>query len=63
MAEIGRCGGCAFWLENSANSHEGECRRFPPVWEKTSDASPRWRKGIWPMTSNDDGCGEFQTKA
>ena len=35
----------------------GECKRFPPIQIKEDEKD--WPIGVWPITKEDDSCGEF----
>lgn len=54
--EMEKCENCRFWSKN-----DGDCRRYPPV------LAPRKEQeiiessyGVFPGTSGDDWCGEYE---
>lgn len=47
----GRCGTCNhFWPSGPEGSNAGRCHRY----------APGRTDGLWPMTVNFEGCGEWQ---
>jgi hypothetical protein len=55
-----KCKTCKWW---DWERHDGiyvpaKCRRFPPV--KMRDDEPRIGRGIWPLTTEFDWCGEHE---
>lgn len=53
-AEMKRCEFCQFWVVT--NKKWGACHRFPPQLIGTNDDVTT----EWPMTDQDDFCGEFR---
>ncbi len=52
------CRDCIFWSRNlKPGMTNGQCRRFPPVIERT-DAG---LKALWPLTEPFAWCGEHST--
>ena len=61
MSEAGHCGNCAFWT--SAGETFGRCqRRAPTGLCPMFDAHGEIVVDIWPRTSIDDFCGEWELK-
>lgn len=63
------CAGCRFWnLENMDAKTSflvfGECRRYPPTRPSVDpkDAVSPLLDWLWPLTEEDDWCGEFRAK-
>lgn len=48
----GACFKCLWWRHNAGQL--GDCRRHSPSIDSQTG------RGVWPVTSEDDGCGEFQ---
>jgi hypothetical protein len=59
-----RCETCRFWKKPwSEKDHEGGCRRFPPVataYQSGGFMGGEQRLTIWPQTSSQAWCGEYQ---
>jgi hypothetical protein len=70
------CKTCKYWDQEVMESHGdgiGECRRFPPfisdqIYKKQLVASngniedARWIATIYPITAQQDWCGEWKAK-
>lgn len=59
------CPGCRFW--DAFDARSGECRRHAPTavqFAQTQDANERGGDSgaVWPVTSDDDWCGEWEAK-
>ena len=52
-----RCDNCRFWLKSEKIPGTGECRRHTP--RGLEDYMPM---AYWPVTKQDDWCGEFEAK-
>jgi hypothetical protein len=56
------CRSCRFWRRDPASDRGpdwGECRRMPPTLPPI-EQEKLLHVGIWPHTSGDDWCGEWQ---
>lgn len=59
------CANCRYWNAQSPPAREypdmynrEQCRRHAPT---ISPHEPLWEsRGVWPMTSGMDGCGDFE---
>jgi hypothetical protein len=58
--KIKACANCAFW--DASNESEGSCRRSAPQTVVFEISSKQSVKTVFPVTSADDWCGEFQAK-
>lgn len=63
-----QCETCVFWKRKNDISEAGRCRRYAPKpinWfvpdsGEEDDAEPT-PEAVWPVTWNDDWCGEWQS--
>lgn len=71
MMEKPRCANCRFWWDESFvdalgrnETKEGDCRRYPPVLVRLPciDENAEQRHFAFPVTYNDDCCGEWQKR-
>jgi len=56
------CERCVFWVrfkENGDSEVEGECRRLPPQVMATGSVKEQFVMCQWPVTGEQDWCGEF----
>lgn len=65
-----RCDDCKFWLKfETESAKDGQCRRMPPqnvgesTWKQSEYVYIIEAETLWPVTTCDDWCGEFKTKA
>jgi hypothetical protein len=59
------CGGCRYWAKKAGEKARGECRRRAPAPANADDANEEgWPTygAAWPLTFDDDWCGEFKPK-
>jgi hypothetical protein len=50
-----RCGDCMYWVKRQVHEFGGHCHKYPPtIWEN--------RHGSFPMTGQEDWCGEFRAR-
>jgi len=70
-----RCKDCKFWegfIDDDEKESLGQCRKHAPklralllsdsIKDNDDDGESIGREGIWPDTTPDDWCGEFQQK-
>lgn len=57
------CGNCRFWKEDSKDSYEGVCRRYPPTahfYQYVGDGCEDVYYSAFAETAADQWCGEWQ---
>ena len=56
--ERGLCLNCFYWNTNISVLQQGEglCKRYPPA----PNAPTKFLTARWPITTKDDGCGEWK---
>lgn len=58
LPDVNTCASCDHWRRKDQKARHGFCRAAPPV-----RTSPTQARGLWPLTDQDEGCGQHLAKA